>query len=194
MRKTNQKGSVHIVIVITLVLALVVALGFIFWQNFIHKSQTSSQQETTKTTDTQKKSPTVTTTDEKTLEIPEWNIKGTYSYGKELNYEIVNLPNDKSYLQLTTSTISSNKDCAQGYSGVIERYGLNEMVETTYGDPVTAKSIYDSRKDKSQVGDNYYIVSGPQALCADANDPVQIEANEVLKAAQGFVNTLTKLQ
>ena len=37
MRKIEQNGSVHVVVVVTLVLALLVALGSIFWQNFLNK-------------------------------------------------------------------------------------------------------------------------------------------------------------
>ncbi len=39
MRKTlQQKGSVHVVVTVCLALVLVVALGWIFWQNFIYKA------------------------------------------------------------------------------------------------------------------------------------------------------------
>lgn len=38
-----QKGSAHAVVVICLVLALITALGWIFWQNFIHKEPTNKQ-------------------------------------------------------------------------------------------------------------------------------------------------------
>ena len=36
---THQQGSAHVVIVICLVLALLTALGWIFWQNFVHKEE-----------------------------------------------------------------------------------------------------------------------------------------------------------
>lgn len=37
MNKNNQSGSAHAVIIISLVLVLITALGWIFWQNFIYK-------------------------------------------------------------------------------------------------------------------------------------------------------------
>lgn len=37
MKKHSQQGSAHAVVVIVLVLALLTALGWIFYQNFIHK-------------------------------------------------------------------------------------------------------------------------------------------------------------
>lgn len=36
-RKTKQAGDAHALVIVGLVLALVTALGWIFWQNFIHK-------------------------------------------------------------------------------------------------------------------------------------------------------------
>jgi len=42
-----QKGSAHVVIIVILVVALLGALGFIFWQNFINKEPAPKQTETT---------------------------------------------------------------------------------------------------------------------------------------------------
>ncbi|AHB42134.1 hypothetical protein RAAC3_TM7C00001G0272 [Candidatus Saccharibacteria bacterium RAAC3_TM7_1] len=43
----SQKGFVHVVLIIGLVIALVGALGFIYWQNFIREDLTSGKAETT---------------------------------------------------------------------------------------------------------------------------------------------------
>src|SRR6476469_2643231 len=34
----HQKGSIHVIIIAVLATALLGMLGFVFWQNFIHKS------------------------------------------------------------------------------------------------------------------------------------------------------------
>ena len=39
----SQKGSAHVVVTICLVIALIFALGWIFWQNFIHKESTKKE-------------------------------------------------------------------------------------------------------------------------------------------------------
>jgi uncharacterized protein YxeA len=39
----SQKGSMEAIIMICLVLALITALGWIFWQNFIHKEEANKQ-------------------------------------------------------------------------------------------------------------------------------------------------------
>lgn len=41
----NQKGSAHIAIIVILVVALIGALGFVFWQNFIQSSDYQNNQE-----------------------------------------------------------------------------------------------------------------------------------------------------
>ncbi len=44
----SQKGSAHVVIIAVLVLTLIAALGWIFWQNFIYKEPTISNTEVVK--------------------------------------------------------------------------------------------------------------------------------------------------
>jgi len=42
--KNNQTGSAHLIIIITLVIALLGSLGFVFWQNFVQdKTDTKKQ-------------------------------------------------------------------------------------------------------------------------------------------------------
>lgn len=41
----KQRGSAHVVIIICLVIALITALGWIFWQNFVHKEATKKDTE-----------------------------------------------------------------------------------------------------------------------------------------------------
>ena len=40
MKTSSQRGSAHVVVTICLVIALLFALGWIFWQNFVHKEST----------------------------------------------------------------------------------------------------------------------------------------------------------
>lgn len=46
---SKQTGSAHVIIVVILILALVGTLGFIFWQNFIHKEAATTQKNTSNT-------------------------------------------------------------------------------------------------------------------------------------------------
>jgi len=72
---SSQKGSAHVIIVIILVLALLGALGFIFWQNFLNKDTDDSSTPAATSTGTDK----TVTQDEKTkqeyLLVSEWGVK-----------------------------------------------------------------------------------------------------------------------
>lgn len=54
-KTSSQKGSAHIVIIVILVIALLGALGFVFWQNFIDKP-TVKNDESSRTEDTKNQS------------------------------------------------------------------------------------------------------------------------------------------
>ncbi len=47
----KQQGSAHVILVVLLVVSLLGALGFIFWQNFIRKDELVKQAETVKATE-----------------------------------------------------------------------------------------------------------------------------------------------
>ncbi len=63
MNKFKQQGNIHVVIVVILVLALLGALGFIFWQNFLSKNEGTNNKtgSTTQTTDSSVKAPVLDT-------------------------------------------------------------------------------------------------------------------------------------
>lgn len=78
----KQKGSAHVIAIVVLVIALLGALGFIFWQNFINKpaAKTEVKQSSKSTADTTKSTPVKTNnakfdSDELTFEYPKtsWN-------------------------------------------------------------------------------------------------------------------------
>jgi cytoskeletal protein RodZ len=50
----SQKGSAHVVIIVILVIALLGALGFVFWKNFIYK-EVETDKNSQQTTDNQSK-------------------------------------------------------------------------------------------------------------------------------------------
>ena len=73
-----QRGSAHAVIIIVLVVALLGALGYIYWQNFVGNQQTNGQTDTKTTTDAV--SPVTTSYGDLslTLDAPkEWKVEKT---------------------------------------------------------------------------------------------------------------------
>src|SRR3990167_4397984 len=71
-RSLTQKGSAHVAIVITLVIVVLGALGFVFWKNFIDKKPIAKNDENSKTTDSK-------TTDTKSQPIDEYAGWKTYT-------------------------------------------------------------------------------------------------------------------
>lgn len=142
----SQSGSAHLIIIIILVVALLGALGFVFWQNFVNKTDVVSGN----------------TSSNKTITIKEWGVKGTYSGDTIYNYTF----SEFGSLSLTSSLLST--DCADSV-GYITRATANEDAifgSTSTG--FTAKEAYDGGKDSwgsAHVGDYYYFLVSPQAGC-----------------------------
>ena len=52
IKNSSQKGDAHVVIIISLVVALVAIIGFVFWQNFMQKKDTISNKSSTSASST----------------------------------------------------------------------------------------------------------------------------------------------
>lgn len=72
MKHTTSRGSAHAVIIIVLVIALVGVLGFVFWQNFIQKSESTSETQKQQTTSNVNESQSK---QEKTLVLSRWGVE-----------------------------------------------------------------------------------------------------------------------
>lgn len=187
MKSRNQQGSAHLIIIIVLVVVVLGALGVVFWQNFANKSDSASDASTKSSTVSSKRS----------TSIPEWGVKGSYSYTKDLDYSFIT-SGDFSYLEITTPNIYNDKMCSEGSTGAINRYRADELVYSGVGSEGVAASAYygsanaDTAKvAKAHVGDYYYFMESPQALCVeDEKSALGIEVGEVYKAAKEFVNSL----
>ena len=115
---TKQTGSAHIGIVIILVVALIGALGVIFWQNFTQKD-TTTDHNTTSTTDETKKD---------TIELAEDGaIVGSLTYPSE------GIPAD---VQVTAVNLETNQEYTtlEHLSGSQYRYGTGYRIAVPAGD------------------------------------------------------------
>lgn len=174
-RLQNQKGSVHVVIITVLVAALIFALGWIFWQNFILKEPKTSNNKPViiKQHDTTNKTETFTDkTSGVSFEYPSnWsvatmNMSGSVmvtvkdSAAKPVAYLETNLSGlgganpPVKYTTLSTQQNSTNLfDCAIVADGTSLYYGLTNASEcaqngsgTTRGGPVSLYFVIDTGK------------------------------------------------
>lgn len=187
MKSRNQQGSAHLIIIIALVVVVLGALGVVFWQNFANKSDSASDASTKSSTVSSKRS----------TSIPEWGVKGSYTYTKDLDYSFIST-GDSVYLELTTPTIYADKYCSKAHTGIINRYKADELVYDSIGSEGVAASLYYGSTDSStaqaaqaHVGDYYYFMTSPQGLCVeDENSAMGIEVADVYGATKQFVNSL----
>ena len=98
---THEKGSAHVIIISILIVALLGALGFIFWQNFLNKSQDSKSTESESSKMSAAKSDT-TTSATNTQVVADGIINGSFLYPSEgmppdLEAHAVNLDTNKEY-------------------------------------------------------------------------------------------------
>jgi len=179
-KKQSQSGSAHLVVIIVLVAALIGALGFVFYQNFMVAK-----------TETPAPTPVVVADSEaKMVSITEWGVKGGYTSKQTLTS---NLQGTRFNFQ---SAVTAGTDCnSAGYLGIIDRYSANDTLpEPGYGVNMTAASFYQSADyyDRAQdsfkkIGEYYYVYTPSQAACANAG-----EANTPLLDAQIEINSSIK--
>jgi len=118
-KRSSQIGSIHVVVTICLVLALLTALGWIFWQNFLQKADTQSHKDmTTKTQTSQAKDkPVIRTT---TFTSSKHLLRFDYPTGwlaKE------NITTDESDWYASSTTISNNNGMTLASLGTGGEFG-----------------------------------------------------------------------
>lgn len=200
MKSRNQSGSAHVVIIIVLIVAVLGALGFIFWQNFVNKSANMNS-----STSTSEQTEDQVSSDTSTITIGEWGVKGTYdtsaddatvSYVIRTNAEadVSSSSDDYELVYFDTSSVPS--DC-KGYGGVIKRFTADQEVQFSAGAAgVTSSEMYaqnggDTDKFK-KVGNYYYWYEGPQSACGtDEDDPAEVAASYMVGVTKDFMASLT---
>lgn len=167
IKKYTQQGSAHIIIVVTLVVALLATLGFVFWQNFIDKDS-SSTADTSKTIDSTagnySETPAAATTNNQGyVVVKEWGVKFKSSISDKLEYKVyssVGLSSNTAYdalgLKIKLSALI-DKDCT--------KFGTDLYRQTQ------AQSDYRTRK----MGDYYYFVTGAPGECSEHASDIKIQ-------------------
>ncbi|MDB5166970.1 MAG: hypothetical protein JWN26_115 [Candidatus Saccharibacteria bacterium] len=179
--RQSQAGSAHLVIIIVLVVALLGALGFVFWQNFINKpvaNQANSSQTTPTTkTDTTTTSPTATG-----FVVSGWSVS---------------IPTTETGFQANSASSSNGYDFYGVTTAALKAEAAKENCnDSGIGSIYRATSLDGSPSAHSaKVGNYYYgFTQRSTAACVDANgneaeplNTLMMSAEADLKAA--IVNT-----
>jgi hypothetical protein len=165
--KSKQQGSAHIIIVVILVLALLGALGFIFWQNFLNaKPEVTKVQTTVEST---------TTTLKTGYAIDNWGVTipvaGT---GYEENTSPANNPE---HFSVTTKAIlaEAQKDNCTDITDDVSLGQIQKETSVDAGDPTPHSAVIG--------GYYYFFLSRSEVACADSNGNGPTTLNNLEDAA-----------
>lgn len=170
----KQKGSsLEIIIIVVLVVAIIGLLGFVFWNNFVNKSDDNTAQKSNETTN-------AVDNTKKTLTIPEWGVKGNYTAKADLpiSYIIKQAGEDGDkydYIVIYTPTLP--EDCrGLGYGTAIVRYVPTNKVHYVVGSERTAGDIPPSALNGlgfNKINNHIYQWPGAQSTCSTKTDSIQ---------------------
>ena len=186
MKSRNQTGSAHIVIIIILVVALVGALGFVFWQNFLNKP--SSTRDTTN-------SATKSSLDMTFLEIDQFGVKIPYDRTSD-TYTVEVFPANLASVQ----SKKANDACGRAVTiAYISHYKVDEKLPADYpGNNGKAKLYVEDLNNLPSVtiGDDFYSIQSLQYLeCADPMTKDGAAINTILvDATNSFQAVFKNLQ
>lgn len=184
IKNTYSKGSAHVVVTVILVIALLGAVGFIFWQNFI-KTELVSQTKVEvqdKTSDVKKDE--VQDENEGYVVLREWNVRFKLPQGSE---EIVYYPAQTqvgAHYEFTTKRVENlGEGCVEpGVNGIVTRLGYLSRSQTKN------QELHGSvaANNNEPIDGYYYYVSAAQSTCAEQSLEIQSAdrtlVTEILKA------------
>ena len=171
VNNSRSQGFAHAFLVIGLVVALLGALGFIFWQNFIHKEPTVTNNKTVPKTQPKEE----VDLNKGYLVLEDWGIKFKLpDSGSEVrSYKLPVKPNDMGFTEIYEFTTKRVEElggrCAKATSdGSAIRLALLQRTPQ-YLDEVTGTIRLN---DGQPINGYYYFLTGAQSVCSDGNDEV----------------------
>lgn len=180
--KNYQSGSTHVLLISALVVALIGALGFIFWQNIIQTNNQPSTQDVSKNTVESKSSASPAPSkqdDSQFFGIDEWSVQfklsstllSTKVIAKQRNETIYPSGERLQYYELTTERILSTDDTCYG---VVYLLRYNKLPQQT-GQGGGSETILNT----NPINGFYYASSGPSTgpSCISHSDASEIRSS-----------------
>jgi len=149
-KKQSQSGSAHLVVIIVLVVALLGALGFVFWQNFMQPKSTPAPTPEVAVISTP------TETNAGYLVLDDWNVK--FKLPTNLGSNVITSQkatdaNGEDYYKFSTERVSAlGSNCA----GLNKLYRMTEPITPDASPPILA----------GKFGGYYYYAGNSQENCA----------------------------
>ena len=169
--KSIHNGDVMAVVVVVLVVALLAALGFIAWQNFVVKPKEATKDTTTVSQSTQELNSSNSVTQSPAeaapvLSLNEWGVEIPLK-ADSTKYTLKYRTFDGGDIYDVTTASCSGMEASHG--GIVRKSTGNEW--------------------STQLGEYYYSLMSPQATCSDdpaVIDKVTNEMNELKELIKGI--------
>jgi len=177
-KKQSQSGSAHLVIIIVLVIALLGALGYVFYINFMQPKSTPAPTPEVAVVSTP--TPTPTETNAGYLVLDDWDVK--FKLPTNLGSNVITNQkatdaNGEDYYKFSTERVSAlGGDC----TSLSKLYRMTELIAPDASPPILV----------GKFGGYYYYARNSQAICAEDKNidgNIQFEDIHMLKA---FLNTI----
>lgn len=176
----KQSGFAHAVLIIGLVVALVGALGFIFWQNFIHKEPVVTKTETVGVKNPAQEKQT--NPNEGFTVLADWNARFPSDSQK---YDLTKGSSDESeYYIISSQEVKERCTGSDAYIGTILRYEPNTKLSMYEG--MTAREAFADANAKVVTSKYIYIFAGPQSVCSEEVQVQQFLTTNVAKLKARF--------
>jgi hypothetical protein len=162
-KQTARYSWPGLITILVLVVILVGALGYTWWQNSPRIQLLASTPGASTTPTPNKEATSITSQDENYLVVKEWGVKLKTSLVDHLTYQPQHMDNtgsptpyDELGLRLKSSSVS-NQECVT--------FGADLYRQLTPSDRFAAKKI----------GDYYYYVTGAPGVCSEEPSDVQLQ-------------------
>jgi hypothetical protein len=182
---SSQKGSTHVIIIVILVVALLGALGFVFWQNFMNKPAPANN-ETSKVEDKKQDTPHKETPVSDQLTLNDWGIKFTIApslKSTEIKYQA---KGPDTYVFTTSRIEALGGECAKSPFG--DTVSLTRYAEKPIATPDG------ELLNTTPINNYYFVLSGPISSCSSLNSSQQPAGpvNAIETADREALNTTIK--
>lgn len=164
--RLQESGSAHVAVVVVLIVALIGALGFIFWQNFIQRKDSDTSTNTTQSA----KSEDTRSVESRALALNQWGVSVPLT---EDDPEYVSTYEKNTDEEVYLFSVKDEDFCEEDSSiGVLWRAKLNDVITEQHGGDTsgigkTWEEYYRDNEYVIRIDGYVYVYSGPQSVCSE---------------------------
>jgi hypothetical protein len=194
--KKSQHGSSKVKVLVVLVIAGVIGVGFFIWHSQKNNDKAASQ-----TANSSASASSSQDANGKTgfsagyFYIKEWNVRAKYADNYKLGYTLSGNSaqfTSEELASASSSAVHTSKvtNTCNGYGGSIERLKTGEKINTDPGSQPVEQMVKDpnAKVPFKKIGDYYYLFIHSKSLCPNISDPnsaaamLQSQTNDIVSS------------